>query len=250
MIANVTSKAGKRHHWLWLTKRPERMATFSAWLLDQGIAWSENLWAGTSITTQATTSRIDCLLKVGDEKTIRFLSVEPQVEPIDLREWLPKLDWVIQGGESGPKGRPFDLAWADDMIDQCRQHSVPLFIKQLGSLVTHRGERLAFQDGHASDWTEWTEEAESPPDAEGRALTLPWTCPQFSKADLHQTDACQRTPLRWGRCGHGVLALDHDTSLIESYLMQPGRSSYITSAHKEHHDARHPHAADLPDQDR
>ena len=155
VIANVTSKVGKRHHWHWLTKRPERMATFSSWLNGLGITWPENLWAGTSVTTQVTTSRIDSLLKVGDERTIRFLSVEPQIEPIDLRVWLPKLDWVIQGGESGPKGRPFDLAWADDLIDQCSKHSVPLFIKQLGSVVTHRRERIAFQDGHGSDWTEW-----------------------------------------------------------------------------------------------
>ena len=157
VIANVISKAGSRHCWLWLTKRPERMAKFSAWLLDQGMAWSENLWAGTSITTQATTSRMNSLLKVGDENTIRFLSVEPQVESIDLRKWLPSLDWVIQGGESGPKVRPFDLAWATDMIGQCSQHRVPLFIKQLGSHVTQRGRRLVFQDSHASDWTEWAE---------------------------------------------------------------------------------------------
>ena len=155
VIANVTSEAGRRHHWHWLTKRPERMAKFSSWLNGLGITWPENLWAGTSVTTQVTTSRIDSLLKVGDVRTIRFLSVEPQIERIDLQAWLPKIDWVIQGGESGRRGRPFDLAWADDLIDQCRQHSVPLFIKQLGSLVTHRGERIVFQDGHASDWSEW-----------------------------------------------------------------------------------------------
>jgi len=157
VIATVTSQAGSRHCWHWLTKRPERMAKFSTWLKDLGTLWPENLWAGTSITTQATTSRIDSLLKVGNEETVRFLSVEPQVETVDLRPWLPNLTWVIQGGESGRKGRPFDLAWADDMIGQCRQHGVPLFIKQLGSFVTHRGKRLAFEDGHASDWAEWPE---------------------------------------------------------------------------------------------
>jgi protein gp37 len=137
VITNVTSEAGKRHCWLWLTKRPERMAKFSSWL---GAPWPDNLWAGTSVTTQVTTSRIDSLLRVGDERTIRFLSVEPQVERIDLLPWLPKLDWVIQGGESGRKARPFDIAWADDMINQCSQHGVALFIKQLGSEVTDRGE--------------------------------------------------------------------------------------------------------------
>jgi protein gp37 len=155
VITNVTSEVGKRHCWLWLTKRPERMATFSSWLGGLGTPWPENLWAGTSVTTQVTTSRIDSLLKVGDEQTIRFLSLEPQVEPVDLRAWLPKLDWVIQGGESGRKVRRFDLAWADDLIGQCSQHGIALFIKQLGSYVTDRVERITFHDSHASDWTEW-----------------------------------------------------------------------------------------------
>ena len=157
VLNNVTSEAGARHRWLWLTKRPERMSQFSAWLGELGTPWPENLWAGTSITNQVTTSRIDSLLKVGDEKTVRFLSVEPQVEPVDLRDWLPKLHWVIQGGESGRKVRPFNLGWADDMIEQCREHRVALFIKQLGSLVIHREERMTFHDSHASDWTEWPE---------------------------------------------------------------------------------------------
>ena len=81
--------------------------------------------------------------------------MEPQVEQVDLRAWLPTLNWVIQGGESGPKGRPFDLAWADDLIDHCRKHRVPFFLKQLGSHVTERGRRLVFQDSHASNWSEW-----------------------------------------------------------------------------------------------
>jgi protein gp37 len=157
VISNVTTEEGSRHCWLWLTKRPERMAKFSSWLKALGTPWPKNLWAGTSITTQGTTSRIDGLLKVGDEETVRFLSVEPQIERIDLLPWLVKLDWVIQGGESGRKVRSFDLTWADDLIDQCRQHGVPLFIKQLGSFVTYRGERIAYDEGHAGDWTEWPE---------------------------------------------------------------------------------------------
>jgi protein gp37 len=157
VIAQVTGEAGARHRWLWLTKRPERMAQFSAWLGDRGIGWPENLWAGISITTQATTSRIKSLLRVGGDTTIRFLSVEPQFEPVDLRAWLPRLNWVIQGGESGRQARPFDLAWADDLIEQCRTPQVPLFIKQLGAVVVSHEERLTLQDGHGGDWAEWPE---------------------------------------------------------------------------------------------
>lgn len=157
VTAQVTSEAGHRHRWLWLTKRPERMAQFSGWLQEQGLRWPENLWAGTSITTQGTTGRIKSRLRVGTRTPTRFLSVEPQFEAVELRAWLPRLDWVIQGGESGRRDRPFDLAWADDLIGQCHSAHVPLFIKQLGSLVVSQGERIALQDGHGGDWSEWPE---------------------------------------------------------------------------------------------
>lgn len=158
VIRPVTSAEGRRHHWLWLTKRPERMAKFSADLKARGVGWPENLWAGTSLTSQATTSRIDRLLRVGDEKTVRFLSVEPQHESIDLRPWLPRLDWVIQGGESGAGCRPFHVEWASELIAQCLAAGVGYFLKQLGSAVHRNGRPLRFTDSHAGDWDEWPEE--------------------------------------------------------------------------------------------
>lgn len=157
VISNVTSEKGQRHHWLWLTKRPNRMAEFSAWLEDRNIEWPSNLWVGTSVTTQATTSRIKHLFKVGNETTIRFLSVEPQVEQIDLDAWLSRLNWIIQGGESGHGARAFDIRWASNLIEQCEQHRVAYFLKQLGSRVTNGLGELTFNDNHAGDWSEWTE---------------------------------------------------------------------------------------------
>lgn len=155
VVANVLSPLGNRHHWLWLTKRPDRMANFSKWLSENGLEWPKNLWAGTSVTSQKTTSRIQHLLKVGDASTARFLSVEPQHENIDLSKWLPKLDWIIQGGESGHGAVPFDIEWARSLSKQCRLHGVPYFLKQLGANVQSNGEEIKFLDGHAGDWTEW-----------------------------------------------------------------------------------------------
>lgn len=157
IIRTVVSDLGQSHQWLWLTKRPERMAAFSDWLYERGISWPTNLWAGTSITTQATRSRIDRLLKVGDEKTIRFLSVEPQIEEIDLAKWLPKLDWVIQGGESGRQARSFEVEWAEKLIEDCGDCEVPYFLKQLGAVVLRGGERVNLADGHGGDWNLWPE---------------------------------------------------------------------------------------------
>src|SRR5207249_602859 len=42
------SASGQRHQWLWLTKRPDRMAQFCELLKVKGVRWPANLWAGTS----------------------------------------------------------------------------------------------------------------------------------------------------------------------------------------------------------
>ena len=158
VIDTVVSRDGRRHCWLWLTKRPQRMAEFAAWLDAQGVPWPTNLWAGTSVTTAVTARRIDELLNVGSAETIRFLSVEPQLEPLDLRPWLPRLDWVIQGGESGRQPRRFDIAWVSDMHRDCQEAGVPFFLKQLGAYAFRGDERIRLHDRHGADWTEWPDD--------------------------------------------------------------------------------------------
>jgi len=155
IIENVVSPKGRRHCWLWLTKRPDRMAKFSKWLAEQGTPFPSNLWAGTSITDQKSTSRIKHLLRVGDSRTIRFLSVEPQVESIDLTSWISEIDWVIHGGESGHGARTFQIEWAIELIGQCKEHDTPYFLKQLGSVVHQDEKRLKFASSHAGEWSEW-----------------------------------------------------------------------------------------------
>jgi protein gp37 len=155
-VINIAmSDRGRRHVWQWLTKRPTRMAEFSAWLQAQGIAWPSNVWVGTSLTTQATTNRISALLRVGNDETTRFLSVEPQVEQIDLVQWLTHLDWIIQGGESGSDARAFDLSWARVLRDACRAARKPYFLKQLGANVWNAGRQVRLRDSHGGDWSEW-----------------------------------------------------------------------------------------------
>jgi len=85
-VSGKAGDLGRRHQWQWLTKQPHRMAKFWQWLDERGIPWPDNLWAGTSVTTQRTCTRIDQLLKVGSASTIRFLSAEPQWEAIDVRK--------------------------------------------------------------------------------------------------------------------------------------------------------------------
>lgn len=103
-------------------------------------------------------NRIDALLGVGDASTVRFLSVEPQVEAIDLDAWLPTIDWVIQRGESGEDARPFDVAWARRLRDACRRAKVPYFLKQLGANVLLDHGELKLRDRHGGKWSEWPDD--------------------------------------------------------------------------------------------
>jgi protein gp37 len=152
VIKNVSSEYGRRHRWLWLTKRPQRMAAFSRWL---DVDWPSNLWVATSITTQRSTTRIKHLLKVGDENTVRFLSVEPQWETINVEPWLSQINWVIQGGESGPAAHEFHMEWAESLIRQCESNNVPYFLKQLGSNVYQKGTEARLDHSHGGNWDEW-----------------------------------------------------------------------------------------------
>lgn len=49
------------------------------------------------------------------------------------------LDWVIVGGESGHGARPFNLAWARSVRDQCRSAGTAFFFKQAGANVFNEG---------------------------------------------------------------------------------------------------------------
>ena len=87
-----------------------------------------NVWFGTSISDQETADKAIPYMK--DLPFQTFLSIEPQVGPIwDID--LDGIDWVIQGGESGPKKRPFDLEWAYRMKQMCREQRTPYFFKQI-----------------------------------------------------------------------------------------------------------------------
>ncbi len=158
IIDVVQTERGKRHCWVWRTTRPKRMAQFSTWLAKKGITWPDNLWVGTLVTREASLRRIPHLLQVGNPSTLRFLWLVPQWEPIDLSPWLPKLDWVIQGGERIRCEMPFDLQWARDMLRQCREHSVPYFLERLGAEVTDGGETVTLKDRTGADWKQWPED--------------------------------------------------------------------------------------------
>ncbi len=50
----------------------------------------------------------------------------------DGREVKKGIDWVIVGGESGPKARPIHPNWVRDIRDQALSAGIPFFFKQWG----------------------------------------------------------------------------------------------------------------------
>lgn len=156
-------RASENLDWLLLTKRPERIAES---LPEDWGAGYPNVWIGVSVEDQARAEeRIPQLLRV--PATLRFLSCEPLLGAVDLRSVrvtsagvsivvdpltgervndgvndgvmrlfmggparYPRIDWVICGGESGPKARPMHPDWARGLRDQCVAAGVPFFFKQ------------------------------------------------------------------------------------------------------------------------
>ncbi|MCH8114955.1 MAG: phage Gp37/Gp68 family protein [Chloroflexi bacterium] len=114
-----------------LTKRPERIVEHLP--VDWGDGWS-NVWLGVSVENQRMTWRLDQLVDIPAH--IRFVSAEPLLKPVDLFEWLPRIDWLIVGGESGGRpghpARKMDEEWVRDLRDQCISTAVPFFFKQWG----------------------------------------------------------------------------------------------------------------------
>ena len=113
------------HQFQLLTKRPDRAAALAQRLGP----WPAHVWMGTSVENQRWTTRIDDLRRVPAE--VRFLSCEPLLGPLELN--LDGIQWVIVGGESGPRSRPMKPEWADGVRRQCEAADVPFFFKQWGA---------------------------------------------------------------------------------------------------------------------
>jgi protein gp37 len=154
IIGAAISEAGERHVWLWLTKRPERMAELGIWLLEHGGYWPENLVAMTTVTSQRHAWRAEALRKV--PATCRGLSLEPLLEPVRLD--LKGIDWLIAGGGSDVLAQPLNMACVQRLRSQCADSGVAFFVKQLGRAPVFPGASLKLKDSHGGDWSEWPSE--------------------------------------------------------------------------------------------
>src|SRR5579864_7515978 len=139
-----------QHTYQILTKRPDRMARFS-----HRLPLLPNVWLGTSVEDQQRATRIGDLSMA--QAVIKFVSAEPLLGPLNLNPYMPAIDWLIAGGESGPGARPAELAWFHSLQAQCEGAGVAFFLKQLGGHPDKRGHEKAVLDGER--WTQMPEVA-------------------------------------------------------------------------------------------
>ena len=187
-IFQILTKRAKRQHdyFAWEGVWAERLYRVALRDFDEGAAWGVfhsiggemagdrnigwpicNLHVGVSVENQRMTQRIEDLVKT--PAAVRFLSIEPLLEDINITAWLyavapsaegpwrfpsgkvvrtgsgigeqmpsimpaREIHWVIVGGESGQNRRPMKLEWLESVVQQCQDAQVPCFVKQDSAL--------------------------------------------------------------------------------------------------------------------
>ena len=122
------------HRFQVLTKRSERLFE-----LNNKLPWSANIWMGVSVENSDYIFRVEHLRSTGAR--VKFLSLEPLLGPISSID-LSGIDWVIVGGESGPKARPMELSWVNSLLNDCQELQVPFFFKQWGGVNKKKAGRV------------------------------------------------------------------------------------------------------------
>jgi protein gp37 len=142
-IGRVFDVMGEAQHHTFqvLTKRHERLIE-----LAPRLDWHPNVWMGVSVENRRFVHRADYLREV--DAAIRFISAEPLLGPLQGLD-LDGIDWLIAGGESGPRHRPVREEWVVELRDRCHEDGVAFFFKQWGGARSKSGGRLL--DGRTWD---------------------------------------------------------------------------------------------------
>ena len=123
-VLNVI-KNTPQHRYQILTKRAERMEEYF-----KNRIVPDNAWLGVTIENEKVKKRIEHLSNI--KAKIHFLSCEPLLEDLGTLD-LSNIQWIIVGGESGPKARPMKEEWVLKILKQARLLQIPFFFKQWGT---------------------------------------------------------------------------------------------------------------------
>jgi protein gp37 len=134
-------KQAHQHIFQVLTKRSENLCKLSS-----SLPWPDNVWMGVTVENNRLLKRIEDLRKTPAK--VKFVSFEPLLSPISNIN-LTHIDWVIVGGESGPKARTMSPSWVKDIRNQCLAANVPFFFKQWGGINKKKTGRIL--DGRTWD---------------------------------------------------------------------------------------------------
>lgn len=171
-----------------------------------------HVWIGASVCTQDEAEKnIPDLLQT--PAAVRFLSMEPLLEEVDISDWMANqdaeqdttshaiwrgdargIDWVIVGGESGPKARPYRPEWPAEIISQCNDAGVPVFHKQVGSnCITRNDDNFTAGEGDP-DFPGWPDHLI----AEGRVQDVnPVNRYQGADVRIRTRDRAGADPSEW-----------------------------------------------------
>lgn len=134
----------QQHTFQVLTKRPERFIEFYTYLngyvgkYDCGSyinnwyrSGMKNLWLGVSAGNVHTFDERRFFLSQ-TPAAVKFISLEPLLGNInfDFSE-VSKPDWIIVGCESGAKRRECKIEWIENIVNQCKDFEIPVFVKQM-----------------------------------------------------------------------------------------------------------------------
>lgn len=117
-----------------LTKRSEILLEFA-----NKLNWTDNIWMGVSVEDKNNLYRINHLRNT--DARVKFISFEPLLSDVGNID-LSNINWAIVGGESGAKSRPMNESWVQNILNQCKDQSVPFFFKQWGGFNKKKNGRL------------------------------------------------------------------------------------------------------------
>lgn len=141
-----TMEKADHHTYQVLTKRSSLMMKYLKKRYSS-VPGPAHMWFGVSLEDGTQLSRVRHLQRA--PAGVRFLSIEPLIADVGKID-LAGIDWVIVGGESGPKARPIKRAWVRSIRDQCKAAGVAFFFKQWGGLRPKTG-------GRKLDGQEWSQ---------------------------------------------------------------------------------------------